>query len=212
LQKLAFSKMKLGMLRETLTGGEQLETLDNIHEHVSTMFKDMRSLTFDLCPPVLYDIGLEAALREWLQREAADKHGLAVSLETEGEAVQLKEELRVALYRATREVLINVVKHAQAHSVGVTLVNLNGTVRIEVRDDGIGFERSRADKTREPSAGLGLFTVRERLEYLGGSLYRRTDQPRRICQGEGRKMSVTILLAEVPGLILEKSAVPGGAG
>ncbi|MHC4300708.1 MAG: sensor histidine kinase, partial [Planctomycetota bacterium] len=170
LQKLAFSKMKLGMLRETLTGGEQLETLDNIHEHVSTMFKDMRSLTFDLCPPVLYDIGLEAALREWLQREAADKHGLAVSLETEGEAVQLKEELRVALYRATREVLINVVKHAQAHSVGVTLVNLNGTVRIEVRDDGIGFERSRADKTREPSAGLGLFTVRERLEYLGGSL------------------------------------------
>jgi PAS domain S-box-containing protein len=170
LQKLAFSKMKLAMLRETLTSGDQFETLDNIHEHVSSMFKDMRSLTFDLCPPILYDIGLEAALRDWLQREVADKHGIGVGVETQGEAVQLDEELRVALYRAIREVLINVIKHAQAQNVEVTFVNLEDTVRVEVRDDGIGFDRTRAEKDKESSGGLGLFTVRERLEYFGGSL------------------------------------------
>ena len=49
LQKLALSKMKLGMLRETLTSNERFGVLDNIHDYVSEMFKDMRSLTFDLC-------------------------------------------------------------------------------------------------------------------------------------------------------------------
>jgi len=170
LQKLALSKMRLSMLRETLTSSDQIEVLDGIHDYVSEMFTDMRSLTFDLCPPILYDIGLEAAVRDWLQKEMVDRHGVAVNFETPGKPLHLREDMRVALYRAIREVLLNVIKHANAHKVNVTLANLDDTVRIEIRDDGIGFERARADAGGESLGGMGLFTVRERLEYFGGSL------------------------------------------
>lgn len=170
LQKLALSKMRLGMLRETLTSSDQIAVLDGIHDYVSEMFTDMRSLTFDLCPPILYDIGLEAAVRDWLQKEMVDRHGIAVNFETPDKPLHLREDMRVALYRAIREVLMNVIKHANAHKVDVTLANLDDKVRIEVRDDGIGFERARANAGGESSGGMGLFTVRERLEYFGGSL------------------------------------------
>jgi len=164
LQKLALAKMRLSMLRETLTSSDQIEVLDGIHDYVSEMFTDMRSLTFDLCPPILYDIGLEAAVRDWLQKEMVDRHEIAVNIETPGKPLHLREDVRVALYRAIREVLMNVIKHANAHKVDVTLANLDDTVRIEIRDDGIGFERARADAGGESLGGMGLFTVRERLE------------------------------------------------
>ena len=170
LQKLALSKMRLSMLRETLTSSDQIELLDGIHDCVSEMFTDMRSLTFDLCPPILYDIGLEAAVRDWLQKEMADKHGIAVNLETAGQPLRLREDVRVALYRAIREVLINVIKHANAQKVNIALANLNDTVRIEIQDDGMGFDRARAEAGGGSPGGMGLFTVRERLEYFGGSL------------------------------------------
>jgi len=170
LQKLALSKMKLSMLRETLKSDEQLGALDNVHDYVSEMFRDMRSLTFDLCPPVLYDIGLEAAVRDWLQKELADERGIEVDFETQGQPLRLSEDVRVALYRAIREVLINVIKHAGAQKVHVTLANLDDTVRVEVLDDGAGFDPASIEPGNESSGGLGLFTVRERLEYFGGSL------------------------------------------
>jgi len=170
LQKLALSKMKLSMLRESLTSNKQVEALDNIHDYVSEMFNDMRSLTLDLCPPILYDIGLEAAVRDWLQKEMAEKHKINVNLETRGQPLHLNEDLRVALYRAIREVLMNVIKHARAQNVNVTLANIDNTVMVEIHDDGIGFDRARAEAGEESSSGLGLFTVRERMEYFSGSL------------------------------------------
>lgn len=170
LQKLAMSKMKLGMLRETLTSSGQAELLEGIYDYVSEMFKDLRSLTFDLCPPILYDIGLEAALRDWTSREMADKEGIAVDFKTAEQPLPLEEELRVALFRATREVLMNVIKHAKAQEVKVAIAYLNDEIRIEVSDDGIGFERTTPGESGQSSSGLGLFTVRERLQYFGGSL------------------------------------------
>jgi len=85
-------------------------------------------------------------------------------------------------------VLMNVVKHARAHKVDVTLANLDHTVRIEVRDDGIGFERARAEAGNESSGGLGLFTVRERLEYFGGSLETES------APGQGSRVTLTAAL------------------
>jgi signal transduction histidine kinase len=195
LQKLALSKMKLSMLRETLTSEDQLLALDNIHDYVSEMFRDMRSLTFDLCPPVLYDIGLEAAVRDWFQKELVDKHGIKVNLEARGQTSHLREDLRVALYRAIREVLMNVIKHARARKVDVTLAYLDDSVRVEVLDDGMGFDLAAVEAGNESSGGLGLFTVRERLEYFGGSLKAESTP------GGGSRVTLTAALAdrEAPG-------------
>jgi len=65
-----------------------------------------------------------------------------------------------------REMLMNVIKHAKAQNVTVKLINQDHIVQVEVKDDGVGFEQTR----EEPSSGLGLFTIRERMEYFGGSL------------------------------------------
>lgn len=156
LQKLTMSNMELSMLREMLTTSEQLGVLDSIRGYVNEMFEDMRSLTFDLCPPILYDIGLEAAVRDWLEKEMAGKHGIDVNFESEGRPLQLREDVRVALYRAIREVLMNVIKHARARRVSVTLVRPDDTVRVEVCDDGIGFERAGAEAGNKSSRGPGL--------------------------------------------------------
>jgi PAS domain S-box-containing protein len=170
LQKLALSKMKLSMLRETLESNEQLDNLDHIHDYVSEMFEDMRSLTLDLCPPILYDIGLEAAVRDWLQKEMAENQDINVNLETDGQDLHLDEDLRIALYRAIREVLMNILKHAQAKNVNVGLTRTDAIVTVEVQDDGIGFEQDEIKADGESPGGLGLFTIRERMEHFGGSL------------------------------------------
>ena len=170
IQKLALSKMKLGALRKTLKSADQAKPLEDIHGYISEMVKNMRSLTFDLCPPVLYDIGLEAAVRDWLHREVADRHGIEVDFDAGDQPLKLAEDLRIALYRATRELLMNVIKHAQAKKVHVSVTNVNDMVEIEVADDGIGFEAAKSDKSNKDSGGLGLFTIRERLEYFGGSV------------------------------------------
>jgi len=189
LQKLALSKMKLSMLRETFTSSEQLGTLDNVHGYVSEMFEDMRSLTLDLCPPVLYDIGLEAAVRDWIQKEVMEKHEIEVGFETQGEPLRLPEDLRVGLYRAIREVLINVLKHAKAKNVAVRLANLGNSVKVEVLDDGIGFEQAAQETDAESTSGLGMFTVRERLEHFGGSLHTES------APGKGTRVEMTAALA-----------------
>ena len=110
----------------------------------------------------------------------------------------MDEDLRIALYRAIREVLINVIKHAEARNVVVTLTNLEDTIRVEVADDGIGFDRARAGKDEEASDGLGLFTVRERLEYFGGSLDIESEP------GKGSRVVLTAALASRQGADKER--------
>ncbi len=100
----------------------------------------------------------------------ADKHGIETKFEAKGDVLQLAEETRISLYRTTRELLMNIIKHAKAKKVKVTVENIDETVRITVEDDGVGFDITKTRKGYKSSGGLGLFTVRERVRHLGGSL------------------------------------------
>lgn len=82
----------------------------------------------------------------------------------------LEEETSVFLFQITRELLINVVKHAQAQQVSVSLCRMAASVRVTVADDGIGFDVSQAGTSVDENSGFGLFNLRERLSYLGGSM------------------------------------------
>jgi len=188
MQRLVLSKMKMGELREAMTSSSQIESLEDIRDQISGMLKGMRSLTLDLCPALLYDIGLEAALRDCLYREVAGTQGLAVDFETTGRPLQLDEDLRVALYRAAREVLINVVKHSHARKASITIDSLSDMVEIEIIDDGAGFEIAKIDEKQTTSGGLGLFVIRERLEHFGGSL-KIESKP-----GKGSRVTLTVPL------------------
>ncbi len=82
----------------------------------------------------------------------------------------LSDARRLVLYRCTRELLVNVIKHAQATSVSVTLSVNEGHVRVRVEDDGAGFEASEAGKGFSPSGGFGLFNVSEHMQHTQGDL------------------------------------------
>lgn len=158
-QSLAFARLKLaGLARKN-------EELKPVQELIEQAINDTRSLTFELSPPVLYELGLVPAL-EWLARKIEQEHKIPTRFHDDGEPKPVDENFRVVLFQATRELLLNVVKHARASQAQVVLRRDGDAIRIIIEDDGIGFDVSQG--RNESPRTFGLFNVRERIEYLGG--------------------------------------------
>jgi PAS domain S-box-containing protein len=169
VQSLAAARLRLQTIgADNLPPGAAAsfdEAIRLLHQAV----QDTRSLVFELCPPPLYELGLEAAL-EWLVEKFQHERGLAIVLQTDVVPVPLDGKVRGILFRAVRELLQNVVKHAQAGKATVSVQGQGERVRVEVRDDGQGFDPQAAPAGGRKAGGFGLFEVRERLDYIGGSL------------------------------------------
>ncbi len=168
-QALAISKIKLKTLQKS-TGDQIIKSdLDSLLELTEEMIRETRSLTLELSPPILYELGLEAAV-EWLAEEIQDKHGLQTFFEHDHRPKAVDGDIRVFLFRAVRELLMNVVKHAQASQASITMRSTADSLRITVQDDGLGFRPEEAGSHSGVFSGFGLFSIRERLEPLGGAL------------------------------------------
>jgi signal transduction histidine kinase len=134
------------------------------------MIQDTRSLTFELSVPVLYELGFEAAV-EWFAKHIRTQHGLQVEFTPDTVPIPVDDELKVLLFRSVRELMINIVKHAQARHAWVNIIRRNdGRVCIEVKDDGVGINGSQGAVSEDNGRGFGLFSIRERLHYLGGGV------------------------------------------
>ena len=127
-----------------------------------------RSLTLQLSPPVLYELGLEAAL-EWLAEQVQRETALSVTVTCDDAGIAADNLTRGLLFNAVRELLVNVVKHADATSAAVSLASDGDHVRVTVADDGVGCDAAGA-LTSAVASGFGLFNIRERLTHLGGRL------------------------------------------
>jgi signal transduction histidine kinase len=130
----------------------------------------MRSLTFDLSSPILYEFGFEEAVAEWLTEQVEKKHGIATEFEDDGLPKPLDEDIRVILFRNVRELLINVVKHAHAKKIKVSIQKVGSRICVCVEDDGLGFDSDKAESMITNKKAFGLFSIRERLEHFGGNL------------------------------------------
>jgi signal transduction histidine kinase len=129
--------------------------------------ESLRSLIFQTMPPILHDLGLRPAI-EWLVEDLWLRLGFRARL-LEGPAIgELSEDVRIIVYRSVRELIINAAKHADATHTTVAIERKNSTLRIVVEDDGRGFDLE-ADHT-SAGMGFGLFSIRERLDHLGGAL------------------------------------------
>jgi signal transduction histidine kinase len=124
-------------------------------------------LTFELSPPILYDLGFDAAV-EWLGELIQEQHGLTVKVQADRSAKPLHDEIRVILFQTVRELLIKVVKHAGAKNIRVFIQRAEGNLQVKIEDDGLGMGIS-ADAANGPF-GFGFFSIKERLNYLGGRL------------------------------------------
>jgi signal transduction histidine kinase len=130
-----------------------------------------RSLTLQLSPPILYELGLVAAV-EWLAEEVEREHGLSVLVDDADAATleSLDAETRSLLFAAVRELLVNVVKHARARTVEIEMRQSAGLVTVSVQDDGVGCDPAAgvAAPAEAATSGFGLFNIRERMAHLGG--------------------------------------------
>jgi PAS domain S-box-containing protein len=167
-QSLVISKIKLEALRKTGRSRKLDKALEDVCNSIGQTIQDTRTLTFDLSSPVLYELGFETAVSEWLADQIQKKHGLAVEFEDDGEPKPLDDDVRVLLFRDVRELLINVVKHAHANKVKVSVRKLDSHICVTVEDDGVGFDPADVISMAAKRGEFGLFSIRERLENLGG--------------------------------------------
>jgi len=168
-QNLALAKMQLMNLHETTPSAQTSAPLMHTVELLEQALEHMRSLTFELSPPVLHRLGLEPAVIG-LAEQMQEKYGLQIELEISEEATPLPNEVRVMLFRAVRELLINVIKHARTRRAKISMVKTDRRITIEVLDYGEGYDPVQTEPGRQRKEGFGLFSIRERLAYLGGSL------------------------------------------
>lgn len=165
---LANASMKLRLVKTAVSSPEVARHIDDIHQLIDQSISDTQTLTFELSPPILYDLGLEAAL-DWLTEQTQRQHDIAVAFVDDLAPKPIDESLRILLFQATRELLHNVVKHARATLVRVSISREKAFVRIVMEDNGVGFAATRND-TGVKKGGFGLFSIRERLKHQGGSL------------------------------------------
>jgi len=189
---LAAHTLKVGSARALLTQDSALNSqpsvvsatklLTDLERDIDIALNDIRRLVYDLRPPALDELGLAAAIRESAARYNND--GLRIAVEAPERLPHLSAAVEVAAYRITQEALTNVVRHAQARMCLIALT-LDDVLRLEIRDDGVGLPTDRR-------AGVGLTSMRERAEELGG-----------ICAIESLPIGGTQVLAHLPCRISE---------
>ena len=165
-QVLALSKIKLGSIRQMVDSDEYRKSTNELGSMIDEAIKFTRTLTFELSPPILYELGLQAAL-EWLVDKTGRQHGLEVNFVDSPVVSSISTDVQVLFFQAVRELLINVAKHAQASKVNISVRQQEDKIEISVTDNGIGFDYAKVKSSTRP-AGFGLFNIRERLTFMGG--------------------------------------------
>lgn len=190
-QILALTQIKLGSLRDKAAGTDLELPLKEVRDLVEQIIKSTRHLTFEISPPILYELGLEAAL-EWFGEHLQEQHGILVEVQKDREPKPLKSETRVLLFKVVRELMLNSVKHGKAENLRVHLGRENHNLTVEVADDGVGFVPALPGQEVK-TGGFGLFSIRERLQHLDGRLQVES------VPGQGTKVSILIPLWEETG-------------
>jgi len=162
----ALTSILLGLkhLDDVVETDEAREATASIRELVASTLQDVRRLALELRPSALDDFGLVPAV-ERLASNLSEQSDLVVDLEARLGDRRLPPEAETALYRIVQEGLTNVVKHAAAHRVSITLVRKEAAAVVVIEDDGQGF-----DPEAVRAGALGFTGMRERVELVGGRL------------------------------------------
>jgi PAS domain S-box-containing protein len=187
-QGLVMTKFELQKLEHAVSDPGISGTLNSLCDRLDEMMEDAYLLTFELSNPLLHTIGLGAAVESWLEQQVRNKHGINYDFASNLSTLCLDLEVRITLFQAIRDLLTNVIEHARAKNVKVSIRDLDDRVQIAVKDDGIGFDATEVLET--PSVGaaghFGLFNVRERIDYLGGNFDVLS------ASGQGTRITITV--------------------
>lgn len=168
-QALAFIKMNISQFRGNAVFCGFEGNIDKIMTLLDQTITYTRSLTFEISPPILYELGLEAAL-EWLADQFQRHHKLTVKVRRSGAVDPIADETKIMLFKSAQEILTNIVKHARTDSAAISVQGDPQWITLEIADNGCGFDRSILDVGATSNDHFGLFSIKERLSYLGGRL------------------------------------------
>jgi signal transduction histidine kinase len=169
-QKLVLTKLALESLLHSISDAKLAASLKITAETIRETIDQAESLTFKLSNPVLREFGFVAAVEKYLVEEIQGKHGIDFELDAHRPLGSLPEDTKTCLFRVTRELLTNVVKHARAQKVTVSVCKKRGNIHVTVQDDGVGFKSNDIKVDVSGVVRFGLFSIREQLEHLGGRL------------------------------------------
>jgi signal transduction histidine kinase len=167
-QALAFIKVNVMQFRGNAIFCGFESAIDEMVGLLDQAIRYTRSLTVEISPPALYELGFVAAV-DGLVARFSREHRISAALEAGADIGALPDPVAVLLYKSIQELLANVAKHARARRATVGIAHQGGRLRVEVRDDGVGFDPDSLE-TGEADDRFGLFTIRERIRYLGGSM------------------------------------------
>ena len=189
-QTIFAARMRMDHLREEASlNAEQEGLATRAIELLDEGVEKTRTLSSELDPPVR-DQSLRDAL-EWLSTQMEESYELAVEVETDDAVRTTDDHLRVLLFRLVRELLFNVVKHAEVEAARVVVLEREDGLQLVVEDEGSGFDPSELD---DQGAGLGLVNVRERIQMIGGEL--RVDS----APGEGTRVTICVPWRRIEGV------------
>jgi signal transduction histidine kinase len=159
-------------------------TFQNINTLITEAIKETRNISFELAPSILTDFGLAITLEEMTKRLSTET--LSIQTKVTGLKRRLRLEMETNIFRIIQELVNNAIKHAQATSITIELINRNKLIEIVVRDNGVGFD------TRERRAyhkGSGLSSIKNRVSLFNGKM--------QVESRPGKGTTTTLLLKDI---------------
>jgi PAS domain S-box-containing protein len=168
-QSLVLSNMQISTLQKKTKDEKLLEGLQHIEKHIAEALEFSRKITYDLSPPILYEMGIAATIQLMVQK-IQDESDIQIDFRSEVNDIELPEQTLALLYRAVKEIIFNALKHADAGKLKVHFRSADKGLDIQISDNGKGFDINQVEAPRTVQKGYGLFAVRERVQNLGGDL------------------------------------------
>jgi PAS domain S-box-containing protein len=165
-QSLAIAYLKLSSLNENTLPAKKDKVISESLELINKSIKETRSLTYDLSPPILHELGLISALK-WKLEKLNEEFGIKTSLSNHSVTLNISNEIVILLYRIFSELINNVIKHSLSTVLQIDIIQYKTETCFEVIDNGKGFDLN--EYAAKPK-GFGLFNIRERLESIQGAL------------------------------------------
>ncbi len=165
-QTLSIANIKLTSLLNKELTPRISKGIVEVSNLIDNAINESRLLTYDLSPPILYELGLVPAIK-WKLNQVEEKTGISTIFTGSKMPISINNNSRILIYRIVCELLLNVVKHAKADIIKIEIDNKNKNLYISVVDNGIGYDFKKTSRLKKPG-GYGLFSINERLDSING--------------------------------------------
>jgi signal transduction histidine kinase len=169
-QALNVIKLRIRAMEREMTGDRQSlrKECEELLAYVDRVIEEVRRISLNLSPTVLDDIGITSAI-QWIISDVRDNSGMNITSDITKIDHLIPQNHWITIHRIIQEAFTNIIKHAQAQNVSVTIRQDDGEVTFSIEDDGQGFDTVQIMENHSSQKGMGLTTLKERVMLMGGA-------------------------------------------